>query len=167
MLLSCLGKLFSAIINERLLNFLRQNNILVKEQIDFMRGNRTGDNLTILYGLIRQNLKKGKKLYAYFIDFEKALDSVPRHLLLEKLKNCSVRGDMLKTVQGMYQEDKACIKLCDKLTDTFSINTGVKQGDNPSPTFFNLYLYDMPDLFKENQSDPPVLLDGTPTGSLL
>ena len=67
----------------------------------------------------------------------------------------------------MYQGDKACIKLGDKLTDTFSINTGVKQGDNPSPTFFNLYLHDMPDLFKENQSDPPVLLDGTPTGFLL
>ena len=66
----------------------------------------------------------------------------------------------------MYQEDKACIKLCDKLTDTFSINTGVKQEDNSSPTFFNLYLDDMPDLFKENQSDPPVLLDGTPIGSI-
>ena len=39
----------------------------------------------------------------------------------------------------MYQEDKACIKLCDKLTDTFSVNPGVKQGDNPSPTFFNFY----------------------------
>ena len=74
---------------------------------------------------------------------------------------------MLKTIQSMYQEDKACIKLCDKLTDTFSVNTGVKQGDNPSPTFFNLHLHDMPDLFKENQSDPPVLLDGTPIGSLL
>ena len=110
MLLSCLGKLFSAIINERLLNFLHQNNILAKEQ--------------------------GKKLYACFIDFEKAFDSLPRHLLLEKLKTCGVRGDMLKTIQSMYQEDKACIKLCDKLTETFSINTGVKQGDNP--TSFNL-----------------------------
>ena len=67
----------------------------------------------------------------------------------------------------MYQENKACIKLGDKLTDTFPINTGVKQGDIPSPTFFNLYLHDMPDLFKENQSDPPVLLDGKPIGSFL
>ena len=74
---------------------------------------------------------------------------------------------MLKTIRSMYQEDKACIKLCDKLTDTFSVNTGVKQGDNPSPTFFNLHLHDMPDLFIENQSNPSVLLDGTPIGSLL
>ena len=124
-----------------------------------MRRNRTSDNLIILHGLIHQNFKKGRKLYACFIDFEKAFDSVLRHLLLEKLKNCGVKGDMLKTIQSMYQEDKACIKLCDKLTDTtFSINTSVKQGDNPSPTFFNLYLHEMPDLFKENRSDPPVLL---------
>ena len=94
MLLSCLGKLFSAIINESLLNFLHQNNILAKEQVGLMRGNRTSDNLIILHGLIHQNFKKGKKLYACFIDFEKAFDSVSRHLLLEKLKNCGVRGDM-------------------------------------------------------------------------
>ena len=80
MLLSCLGKLFSAIINESLLNFLHQNNILAKEQIGFMRGNRTSDNLIIIHDLIHQNFKKSKKLYACFIDFEKAFDSVPRHL---------------------------------------------------------------------------------------
>ena len=45
--------------------------------------------------------------------------------------------------------------------------TIVKQGNSPSPTFFNLYLHDKPELFKENQSDPPVLLDGIPIGSLL
>ena len=61
MLLSCLGKLFSVIINERLLNFLHQNNILAKEQIGFRRRNRTSDNLIILHGLIHQNFKKGKK----------------------------------------------------------------------------------------------------------
>ena len=56
----------------------------------------------------------------------------------------------------MYQEDKACINICDKLTDNFSVNTGVKQADNSSPNFFKLFVHDMPDLFKENQSDPPV-----------
>ena len=78
MLLSCLGKLFLTIINERLLNFLHQNNILAKEQVGFMRGNRTSDNLIILHSLSHQNFKKGKNLYACFIDFEKEFDSVPK-----------------------------------------------------------------------------------------
>lgn len=167
MLLSCLGKLFTAIINERLLTYLKEKNILANEQVGFMRGNRTSDNLIIIHTMIHENFKKGNKLFACFIDFEKAFDKVPRHLLLKKLEKCGIRGHTLKTIQSMYQEDKACIKICDKITDTFSINSGVKQGDNPSPTFFNLYLHDMPSLFKDKQSDPPLLIDGTPIGSLL
>ena len=59
MLLSSLGKLFSAIISEMLGNFLHQNNILPKEQSGFMRGNRTSDHYTI-HDLIHQNFKNGK-----------------------------------------------------------------------------------------------------------
>ena len=73
MLLSCLGKLFLAIINERLLNFLHQNNILAKEQVGFMRGNRTSDNLIILHGLIHQNFKKGKKFMPVLLILKKHL----------------------------------------------------------------------------------------------
>ena len=57
------------------------------------------------------------------------------------------------------------------MTESFQINMGVKQGDNPSPTLFNLYLSDLPDLF--NFSDtcppppPPQLKDGSLIGSLL
>ena len=46
-------------------------------------------------------------------------------------------------------------------------STQVLNKETTSPTFFSFYLHDMPDLFKENQSDPPALLDSTPIGSLL
>ena len=45
MLLSCLGKLFTAILNERLLTFANENNTFAKEQIGFLKGNRTSDNV--------------------------------------------------------------------------------------------------------------------------
>ena len=37
MLLSCLGKLFNAILNERLLTFANENNTFAKEQIGFLK----------------------------------------------------------------------------------------------------------------------------------
>ena len=40
-LLSCLGKLFTSLFNERLLNYTMSNNILAREQIGFQKENRT------------------------------------------------------------------------------------------------------------------------------
>ena len=66
MLLSCLGKLFTAILNERLLTFANENKAFAKEQIGFLKGNRTSDNLIILHDLIHEQLNSGEKLYTCF-----------------------------------------------------------------------------------------------------
>ena len=42
-LLSCFGKLFFSILNNRLMHFTTENNILYKSQLGFMPGNRTTD----------------------------------------------------------------------------------------------------------------------------
>ena len=155
MLLSCLGKLFTKILNERLLKYSIQKNIFAKEQIGFLRGNRTSDNLIILHSLVQEKLKSGKKLFACFVDFEKAFDKIPRNKLIEKLCNLGISGNILRTIENMYQNDEACIKIGNKMTEFFQINMGVKQGDNSSPTLFNLYLSDLPDLFNSSDTSPP------------
>ena len=167
MLLSCLGKLFTSILNQRLLDFAKENDTLSQEQIGFLKGNRTSDNLIILHTLIHEKLNAGKKLFACFVDFEKAFDRVPRNLLIKKLYNCGIKGNFLNLFKNMYKNDQACIKLGEKITDTFPINIGVKQGDNPSPTLFNLFIHDLPESFSKQENDPPCLADGTAVGSLL
>ena len=167
MLLSCLGKIFTSLINERLPNYTMSNNILAREQIGFLKGNRTNDNLIILHSLIHKRFVKGKKLFACFIDFEKGFDRVPRELLTSKLLKCGINGHFLRVLQSMYKNDKACIKLGNKITETFAINIGVKQGNNPSLTLFNLYLHDLPELFRHDSTDPVLIKDNLPIGSLL
>ena len=60
MLLACLGKHFTKILNERLLKYSIQKNIFAKEQIGFLRGNRASDNLIILHSLVQEKLKSAK-----------------------------------------------------------------------------------------------------------
>ena len=162
MLLSCLGKLFTGILNERLLTFANENNTFAKEQIGFLKGNRTSDNLILLHNLIHEQFNSREKLYICFIDFEKAFDSVPRRCLIQKLCKNGMKGKFLKTIENMYQNDNACIRIGDKVTETFPVNIGVKQGDNPSPTLFNFYISDLPEIFNSSDTCPPVLQDGTP-----
>ena len=69
LLLSCLGKSFTSLLYERLLNYAMSNNILAREQTGFLKGNRSSDNLIILHSLIHKRFIKGKTYLPVFIDF--------------------------------------------------------------------------------------------------
>ena len=84
-LLSCLGKLFTSIINERLNLFLNENNILLENQAGFRKNYSTNDHIFVLYSLIEILKQRKKKLYCAFIDFSKAFDSVWRIGLWKKM----------------------------------------------------------------------------------
>ena len=83
----------------------------------------------------------------------------------KKLCKNGIKGKFLKTIENMYQNDNVCVRIGDKVAETFPINIGVKQGDNPSPTLFNFYLSDLPEIFNSSDTFPPVLQDRTPVGS--
>ena len=84
-LLCSLGKLFLSILNNRLLTFTIENNLLSKNQLGFLPGNRTTDAHIIVPNLIRKYChKKKSKIYSCFIDFSKAFDTIPRDLLFKK-----------------------------------------------------------------------------------
>ena len=69
-LLSCLGKLFTAILNKCITLFLETN-----EQL-FRKYHSTVDHIFTLYGLIELLKTRKKHLYCTLIDFKKAFDSV-------------------------------------------------------------------------------------------
>ena len=62
-LLSCFGKFFTAILNQRLLVFVIENNILSNAQLCFIPGNRTSDALIILFNLINYYVPREVNLY--------------------------------------------------------------------------------------------------------
>ena len=150
-LLSCFGKYFTAILNTRLLDFSLKNNILSKEQMGFIPGNRTSDAFIVLYNLINNYCHtKNKFIHGCFVDFTRAFDSVPRPLLFEKLIKYNITGKFYENIKNLYTNDRSCVKIGDKLTDTFENTQGVKQGCILSPLLFNIFLADLPKIFKHN-----------------
>jgi len=154
-LLSCLGKLFTQILNTRLINFLELNNILKQEQAGFRANHSITDNILILKSMIDKYLKKkkgNKLLFTCFVDFQKAFDSIPRETLLSKINKVGVKGKFMSLLTSMYSNDESAVKIDDNVSNSFKCYKGVKQGCMLSPTLFNIYLHDLPELFNEEYS---------------
>ena len=69
---SCLGKLFTSVINNRITEFVYTNHLIKFNQIGFQKGYRTADHVFVMKTLIDSYLNKGKKFYLCFVDFVKA-----------------------------------------------------------------------------------------------
>ena len=150
-LLSCLGKLFMSMLNNRLKDFSKKHNILSETQLGFQPGNRTSDALLITHNLIRKYChKNNSKIYSCFIDFSKAFDTIPRDTLFQKLLAYNIKGNFYNTIKNIYSNDTACVKIKDKISESFSINQGVRQGCILSPLLFNIFLADLPKLLDSN-----------------
>ena len=68
-LVSCLGKTFTAVLNDRLCELLDEVGLISESQIGFRKGYSTLDNKFSLHALI----SLGTKLYCTFVDFSKVL----------------------------------------------------------------------------------------------
>merc|ERR1712179_321668 len=85
---------------------------------------------------------RSKNISCAFIDYRKAFDLVDRTSLWSKLLSYNINGRLMKVIFNMYQETKVCIKLNNKLSNSFNCNIGVRQGDNLSPLLFALFIND-------------------------
>ena len=144
---SALSKTFNSIMNERLCSFLEENNIMCQEQIGFKKKCRTSDHMFILQTLINKYKKSRKPLYIAFIDFKKAYDTVWHEGLFFKLLQIGVSSRFYKVIKAMYSDTRLTVQAGNKMTPIFNSRVGVRQGDNLSPTLFNVFINDLPSIF--------------------
>ena len=93
--------------------------------------------------IISKYKKSKKRVYAVFVDFRKAFDSVCRQALFYKLAAAGITGKFYNVLRSMYSTSSAQIKLSGHLSEKFSINNGTEQGHPLSPDFFKLFLNDL------------------------
>ena len=80
-LLSCLYKMFTALINARISRYCEENGLLVDEQNGFRPGRSCQDHIYVLSTIIRNRKANGLDTFCAFVDFQKAFDWVNRDLL--------------------------------------------------------------------------------------
>ena len=115
--------------SQRLLEHATSLNILHKSQIGLLPQNRTSDHLLTLRTLIDKYVHwHGEKVYACFVDFRKAFDSVWHDGLLYKLLQIGVRGCFYKLIKNQYSNCSFTLKIRTSQTRSFSYSRGVRQG---------------------------------------
>ena len=109
---SCLGKLFTSVLNTRLKNYVLQQNILHQAQIGFLPNHGTSDHIFTLRTLVDNYVSHSTngKLYTCFIDFKKAFDSVWHDGLFYKLLHYKIGGKFYDLIKNLYSKTKCSIK---------------------------------------------------------
>ncbi len=71
--------------------------------------------------LVKEYLGEDRKLYAAFMDLEKAYDRVDRNALWDVLEIYGVGGQLMEGMKAFYREVNACVKLDGELSDSFAV----------------------------------------------
>lgn len=148
-LLSCLGKLFTSILANRLEAYATETNLIYENQAGFRKNYSTLDHILTLQFLCDIFMKRKKKLFCAFIDFKQAFDTVWRTGLWSKLILNGINGKCFRYIQNMYMGIKSLVKLNGIASNFFECNVGVRQGENLSPFLFSLYINDLENFLLE------------------
>ena len=142
-LLSTVYKLYTSVLNNRIVSYLEENNMYAEEQNGFRQKRSCAEHIFTLSTILRNRKAENKSTYLAFLDAEKAFDRIDRELLLYKLQLNNITGHIYENIKSIYSDALCSVNVNNMLTDWFSSDSGLKQGDTLSPTMFNIYINDI------------------------
>ena len=111
---------------------------LRKNQAGFRKGRSCSDQIFSLRQIIEQSNEWNNTLYANFIDFQKAFDSVDREALWKTLAHYGILPKIINIIKMLYSNFSAKVICGLELSPEFEIKAGVKQGCLLSPLLFSM-----------------------------
>ena len=158
-LTSCLSKFINNLLLSRLSKCFEELNLFKDNMMGFRPSMRTSYDIFVLKTLIDKQFHKNKKLYTCFVDFSKAFDTIWRKGLIAKLNSFGIEGKMLNIIKDLYSGTNGHVTVGEFMSDNFKLSLGVKQGDPPSPFFFNIYMDELCTNLLETETEAPIIND--------
>ena len=133
-------KVLLGIMADRLYEACERAQLLVPEQAGFRRHEEAVAQFIAIAEIARRRGIKGEATYAIFVDFKKAFDKVHHEALYRILENMGVRGKFLEVIKNMYRNSKMTVKAGGRLTRSFGMKRGNRQGCPLSPLLFIIFV---------------------------
>jgi len=137
---SAIDKLYNLVLNRRLTAHLERTGGLHDAQNGFRRDRSALDNLFMLSSTLQARKRQRLPTYLFFLDIEKAYDSVWRAGLMWHTWEKGIRGKMFRVLAAMCASPSSIVSHDGCLSPPFTPGMGWEQGDTLATTMFNIHV---------------------------
>ena len=133
---------------DAVLDHMLQNKFLSDKQHGFVHSRSCTTPLLKVIDIWTEILDQGGAIDSLYLDFAKALDSVPHERLVLKLASYGIEGHVLQWIQHLLSGRRQRVAVAGAFSTWIDVLSGVPPGSVLGPILFVCFISDMPDVMK-------------------